>query len=193
MAKNLQRAGWQRKWECERWKLRGRVRRLVAGRFGVVFEEFTSSPLHGECENNGNGIGKGVLMIMMKISKSNNVWIMKPIGQSQGRGQWKRTNKVMAKSKEEARRGAIYYNAVGVGFSTITGGSHQQQCHVSMPSQYQQQSENCAAHNSTATTSSHQNQHVFHHHYQQQQQQNNATINICKETMSRKSTSTIHF
>ena len=121
------------------------------------------------------------------ISKSNNVWIMKPIGQSQGRGiffVWKRAQIRRWQNRRKKLDEELYTNnANGVGFSTITGGSHQQQCHVSpLPSQYQQQSENCAAH-STATTSSHQNQHVFHHHYQQQQQQqqNNATINICKE------------
>ena len=117
------------------------------------------------------------------ISKSNNVWIMKPIGQSQGRGiffVWKRAQIRRWQNRRKKLNEELYTNNVNsVGFSTITDGSHQQQCHLSpLPSQYQQQSENCAAH-STATTSSHQNQHVFHH--QQQQQQNNATINICKE------------
>ena len=188
LAKNLQRAS-------RMAKKNGNVREMeafgesedvrVAGRFGVIFEEFDKpAAATGSAKimaNVGNK-EKGTNDNDEDISKTNNVWIMKPIGQSQGRGiffVWKRAQIRRWQNRRKKLDEELYTNNVNaVGFSTITDGSHQQQCHVSpLPSQYQQQSENCAAH-STATTSSHQNQHVFHH---QQQQQNNATINICKE------------
>ena len=102
--------------------------------------------------------------------KDNNVWIMKPIGQSQGRGiffVWKRAQirkwQNRRKKLDEELNGSS--NVSSVGFSTT----------ASSFSQYQQQSEHCGAYSSPSP--SHQNQHAF----QQQQQQNNATINICKE------------
>jgi hypothetical protein len=110
--------------------------------------------------------------------KSNNVWIMKPIGQSQGRGiffVWKRAQirRWQNRRKKLDEELNANNNASGVGFSTATGSCSQHQ-HVlssSLSSQYQQQSEHCSP--------SHQSQHVFQQ--LQQPQNNNATINICKE------------
>ena len=107
--------------------------------------------------------------------KDNNVWIMKPIGQSQGRGiffVWKRAQirrwQNRRKKLDEELNGNS--NVSSIGFSTT----------ASSFSQYQQQSEHCGAYYSSSPT--HQNQHAFQQQQQQQQQQqNNATINICKE------------
>ena len=96
--------------------------------------------------------------------KSNNVWIMKPIGQSQGRGiffVWKRAQIRRWQNRRKKLDEELNANKNVSGFSTATGSCLQ----------YQQQSEHCSP--------PHQNQHVFQQ--LQQPQNNNATINICKE------------